>query len=83
LHLLLSDAAVESAVCNLAAQLKPGGQLLLTAAMPETTVEPNDYIRHQGRAFWDITFRKAGLERVAVNRIYYWLPDGRAEESRG
>jgi SAM-dependent methyltransferase len=76
LHLLLSDAAVENAVFNLSAQLKPGGHLLLTAALPSATVEPNDYIRHQGRDFWEITFRKAGLEMASNNRIYYWLPDG-------
>lgn len=76
LHLLLSDAAVTSAVCNLSAQLKTGGHLLITAAMPEDTVEPNDYIRHQPRAFWQAAFRKAGLELQAANRIYYWLPDG-------
>lgn len=76
LHLLLNDAAVESAVCNLGAQLKPGGHLLLTAAMPEEAVEPNEYIRHQGRAFWDATFCKAGLKLQTVNRMYYWLPDG-------
>lgn len=76
LHLLLNDAAVESAVCNLSAQLKPGGHLLLTAVMPDAVVEPNDYIRHQGRAFWQSTFAKAGLEMVSADRMYYWLPDG-------
>jgi SAM-dependent methyltransferase len=76
LHLLLSDAAVESAVCNLSSQLKPGGHLLLTAATPEDAVEPNEYIRHQGRMFWEAVFRKAGLELIAMNRMYYWLPDG-------
>ncbi len=76
LHLLLSDAVVESAVCNLSSQLKFGGHLLLTAAMPEGAVAPNEYIRHQGRAFWEATFRKARLKMVAANRMYYWLPDG-------
>lgn len=76
LHLVLSDAAVESAVCSLSDQLKPGGHLLITAAMPEDAVEPNGYIRHQGRSFWEAAFRKAGLELMAVNRMYYWLPDG-------
>lgn len=76
LHLLLSDAAVASAVCNLAAQLKPGGHLLLTAALPDAAVEPNEYIRHQGRDFWEATFRQAGLKQLAVTPIYYWLPDG-------
>ena len=76
LHLLLSDAAVESTVCNLSDQLKPGGHLLITAAMPENAVEPNEYIRHQGREFWNAAFRTAGLEMVEVNRMYYWLPDG-------
>lgn len=76
LHLLLSEAAVEQAVCNLAAQLKPGGHLLLTAALPETATEPNEYIRHPARKFWDAAFARAGLRWVATDRIYYWLPDG-------
>jgi SAM-dependent methyltransferase len=76
LHLLLSDPAVTSAVCNLSAQLKTGGHLLTTAAMPEDTVEPNAYIRHQSRTFWHAAFRKAGLDLQEANRIYYWLPDG-------
>lgn len=76
LHLLLNDQTVTDAVCNLAAQLEPGGHLLLTAAMPEQTVEPNEYIRHQDRGFWDGVFKQAGLQLVAVNRMYYWLPDG-------
>jgi SAM-dependent methyltransferase len=76
LHLLLSDAAVESAVYNLSAQLTPSGYLLLTATMPEETIEPNEYIRHQGREFWEGVFRMVGLELVAEKRMYYWLPDG-------
>lgn len=76
LHLLLNDQTVETAVRNLAMQLKPGGHLLLTAALPEETVEPNAYIRHQGRAFWEGLFRKAGLQWLATHRMYYWLPDG-------
>lgn len=76
LHLLLSDTAVESAICNLTAQLKPGGHLLFTAAMPEQATEPNAYIRHQGRGFWNTVFQKAELDLIAAHRMYYWLPDG-------
>lgn len=76
LHLILSDEAVESAVCNLSDQLKPGGHLLITAAMPKDAVEPSAYIRHQGRAFWESLFRKAALKLLEANRMYYWLPDG-------
>lgn len=76
LHLLLSDAAVERAVLNLADHLKPGGHLLVTAVMPETDVEPNAYIRHQRRAFWDGVFGRANLSGVGVVPMYYWLPDG-------
>lgn len=76
LHLLLSDAAVERAVLNLAEHLAPGGHLLLTAVMPETAVEPNAYIRHQSRPFWDALLAQAGLTRAGVVPMYYWLPDG-------
>lgn len=76
MHLFLSDAMVERAVVNLAEQLKPGGHLLLTAALPETTVEPNEYIRHQSRHFFSEVFARAGLVLESTNSIYYWLPDG-------
>ncbi|MEN9574423.1 MAG: hypothetical protein RL514_2278 [Verrucomicrobiota bacterium] len=76
LHLLLSDAAVERAVMNLAAHLKPGGHLLLTAALPAETVEPNAYIRHQSRKFWAGVVSRAGLVQRSARPMYYWLPDG-------
>src|SRR5262249_53734106 len=61
-HVLLmfvSDLTVERAVRNLASQLKPGGHLLLTAAMPERSVDPTGYTRHPSRAFWQELFPKA------------------------
>lgn len=76
LHLLLSDAAVEQAVLNLAAHLKPGGHILLTAALPAETVEPNAYIRHQSRQFWAELVSRAGLVQRSARPMYYWLPDG-------
>ena len=74
--MFVSDAAVEGAVLNLASQLKPGGHLLVTAAMPETSVDPSEYTRHQSRSFWEEVFRKGKLTLLTADNMYYWLPDG-------
>ena len=76
LHLILDDDAVRSALANLAAQLAPGGALLVTAARPEQTVQPSDYLRYRSRGFWDAAIAALGLRLVAARPIYYWLPAG-------
>ena len=76
LHLILDDDAVARAVANLARRIAPGGALLLTAALPEQTSQPSDYLRYRSRAFWDNTIASAGLRLVAERPMYYWLPAG-------
>jgi SAM-dependent methyltransferase len=76
LHLILDDAAVSHAVASLASRLAPEGALLVTAALPETTVQPSGYLRYRSRSFWESLVASLGLRIAAERQIYYWLPDG-------
>ena len=76
LHLILDDAVVARALGSLAGRLNARGALLVTAALPDTTVQPNDYLRYRSRSFWESTTAAHGLRIVAERPIYYWLPSG-------
>jgi len=76
LHLILDDEVVTRALTNLKRHLAPAGSMLVTAAMPATTVQPSDYLRHRSRSFWDSTLQRLGLRIVSERPMYYWLPDG-------
>ena len=76
LHLILDDDAMKRALANLARRLSPRGALLVTAALPEQTVQRSDYLRYRSRAFWNRTIASLGLRLAAERPIYYWLPAG-------
>ena len=76
LHLILDDAAVSRAIAALASRLAPEGALLVTAALPETTVQPSGYLRYRSRSFWESLLASFGLRIAAERSMYYWLPDG-------
>lgn len=76
LHLILDDDAVRRALANLARRLGPRGALLVTAALPDQTVQRSDYLRYRNRAFWDGAIASLGLRVVAERPMYYWLPAG-------
>src|SRR4051812_14146854 len=76
LHLILDDDLAVRAVANLAGCLAANGALLITAAMPSTTIQPSDYLRHRSRTFWARTLLELGLRIVSERPMYYWLPDG-------
>jgi SAM-dependent methyltransferase len=76
LHLILDDGAVAHAIASLAARLRADGALLITAALPETTVQPSDYLRYRSRSFWESRLASLGLRIVAERPMYYWLPSG-------
>jgi len=76
LHLILDDAVVTRALAALASRLKPRGALLITAALPEETVQPGHYLRFRSRSFWESAMATLGLRIVAERPMYYWLPSG-------
>jgi SAM-dependent methyltransferase len=76
LHLILDDDAMLCALGNIARAVAPGGALLVTAALPEQTVQPSDYLRFRSRAFWNRAIASLGLRIVAERPMYYWLPAG-------
>jgi SAM-dependent methyltransferase len=76
LHLILDDDMVVRAVDNMARRLKPGGAVLLTAALPEETVQREGYLRYRSRAFWQAAIASLGLRLTAERPMYYWLPAG-------
>lgn len=76
LHLILDDEAVGRALANLARRLSAGGALLVTAALPEETIQRSDYLRYRSRAFWDRAIASLGLRLAASRPMYYWLPAG-------
>jgi 2-polyprenyl-3-methyl-5-hydroxy-6-metoxy-1,4-benzoquinol methylase len=76
LHLVLDDAAVAHAIASLASRVAASGALLITAALPDTTVQPADYLRYRSRSFWESTLASLGLRIVAERPMYYWLPSG-------
>lgn len=76
LHLILDDDVMAKALANLTRRLSATGALLVTAAMPETTIQPSDYLRHRSRSFWESTLDGLGLRIASERPMYYWLPDG-------
>jgi SAM-dependent methyltransferase len=76
LHLILDDDAMRRALANLARRLNPRGTLLVTAAMPETTIQASDYLRFRSREFWERAIASLGLRVIAERPMYYWLPAG-------
>jgi SAM-dependent methyltransferase len=76
LHLILDDEVLARALANLKKRLSTDGALLITAAMPTTTIQPSDYLRHRSRSFWELTLHGLGLRIVSERPMYYWLPDG-------
>jgi SAM-dependent methyltransferase len=76
LHLFLDDDALLRALGNLSRRLAPGGALLVTAAMPDQTVERAGYLRYRSRSFWNGAIAALDLRIVAQRRMYYWLPSG-------
>jgi SAM-dependent methyltransferase len=76
LYLILDDDVVVRALANLKRRLSAQGAMLVTAAMPETTIQPSDYLRHRSRSFWESTLQALGLRIVSECPMYYWLPDG-------
>jgi len=76
LHLILDDDTVRRALANLARRLGPRGALLVTAALPDQTVQRSDYLRYRSRAFWEQMLAALGLRIVREMPMYYWLPAG-------
>lgn len=76
LHLILDDDAVVRALANLSERLADGGALLVTAALPEKTLQPSDYLRYRSRGFWREALGSLRLRITAERPIYYWLPAG-------
>jgi len=76
LHLILDDDIFAGAIRNLGALLADDGALLVTAALPERTVERAGYLRYRSYDMWMETLRACGLAMVESRPIYYWLPAG-------
>jgi SAM-dependent methyltransferase len=76
LHLILDDDAMKRALSNLARRLGPRGALLVTAALPDQTLQRSDYLRYRSRSFWDSAIASLGLRLVSQQQMYYWLPAG-------
>jgi len=76
LHLILDDEVVSHALAALASRLAANGALLVTAALPDATFQPSDYLRYRSRSFWESTVASLGLRIVAEREMYYWLPSG-------
>jgi SAM-dependent methyltransferase len=75
-HLILDDSVVARALAALAGRVNARGALLITAALPDVTAQPNDYVRYRSRSFWESTMASLGLQIVAERPMYYWLPSG-------
>jgi SAM-dependent methyltransferase len=76
LHLILDDAMLSRALAALASRMAAKGALLVTAALPDATFQPSDYLRYRSRSFWESTVASLGLRIVAERPMYYWLPSG-------
>ena len=76
LHLMLEAETTERAIASLASKLSPRGALLVTAALPESDVQPSEYLCHRSRSFWARALASHGLRVVASRPMYYWLPAG-------
>jgi SAM-dependent methyltransferase len=75
LHLILDDDLVEKAMQSFKEQLQSRGHILMTAVLPDHSIEPNDYIRFRSRQWYEGLFARLGLEIIKKRPMYYWLPD--------
>ena len=48
----------------------------MTAALPDDTLQPNDYLRYRSRRLWFDTLSALGLRIVDERPMYHWLPAG-------
>ena len=76
LHLILDDAVVAGAIETLASRMAAEGAMVITAALPKVTFQPNHYLRYRSRSFWESTIAALGLRIAAERPMYYWLPAG-------
>ena len=76
LHLILDDGRMAQAVKNLSAHLTADGALLVTAALPDATVQPSHSLRYRGRAFWNDLLSSLRLRIRHERPMSYWLPTG-------
>lgn len=76
LHLILDDDVWMRALATLSERLADGGVLLATAALPERTLQPSDYLRYRSRGLWREALASLKLRVVAERQMYYWLPAG-------
>jgi SAM-dependent methyltransferase len=76
LHLILDDGSMVRALATMAAALNDRGALLVTAALPEETLQPSNYLRYRSRSFWEQALARLDLTIVAEQPMYYWLPAG-------
>lgn len=76
LHLILDDAEVSRAIASLASRMAGNGALLVTAALPDATVQPSNYLRYRSRSFWESLLASNDLRIVSERPMYYWLPNG-------
>lgn len=76
LHLILDDDVWMRALASLSRRLADSGTLLVTAAMPERTIQPSDYLRYRSRGLWRDALASLKLRLVAERQMYYWLPAG-------
>src|SRR5262249_54141539 len=76
LHLILDDESMVRALASMAAAMNDGGVLLLTAPLPETTVQPSSYLRYRSRSFWQQALARLRLTIAVEQPMYFWLPAG-------
>jgi SAM-dependent methyltransferase len=76
LHLILDDDAWVRALASLSARLADRGVLLVTAALPERTLQPSDYLRYRSRGLWRQTLASLKLRITGERQMYFWLPAG-------
>jgi hypothetical protein len=76
LCMILDDGTLHRALANLAGVLGPHGALLVTAALPDQSLQFSDYLRFRSRRFWNDTIASLGLRLAEERLMYYWLPSG-------
>ena len=76
LHLILDDDTFARALASLSSRLAPRGSLFVTAALPDCTLQPNDYLRYRSRALWADALASLKLRIVTERPMYFWLPAG-------
>jgi len=75
-HLILDDASMVKALASMAAAMSERGALLVTAPLPDTTVQPSSYLRYRSRSFWEQALARLQLTIAAEQPMYFWLPAG-------